>query len=103
MAQMQSPHSPTGPGIPPGYDPRYSYGVPPQQVSPYQMVSPDPNTGAFGTPSPVFPSPSSPDPVKMAGGTSPVQFQQQAVPPQQLNEAPATNPVGIGNNRAELA
>lgn len=110
MGQVQSsmPTSPTGPGVPPAYDPRYSYANPSQQAGAYQM-SPDPNTGVFSHPSPVgsppFPSPSSPDPVKMAVGphgdanTSPVQFQQQEV----VNEAPATNPRGIGNNRAELA
>ncbi len=110
MGQVHSPipTSPTGPGVPPAYDPRYSYANPPHQANAYQM-SPDPNTGIFSHPSPVgsppFPSPSSPDPVKMAVGphgdasTSPVQFQQHEV----VNEAPATNPVGIGNNRAELA
>lgn len=66
-------------------------------------MSPDPNTGAFGYPSPVgsppFPSPTSPDPVKMAGGQGSDGMGFHA---HEVIEAPATNPVGIGNNRAEL-
>lgn len=110
MGQVNPPvaTSPGSPGVPPAYDPRYSYANPPPQANAYQM-SPDPNTGVFSHPSPVgsppIPSPGSPDPVKMAvgphgdTGTSPVQFQQHEI----VNEAPATNPRGIGNNRAELA
>jgi hypothetical protein len=110
MAQTQL-SSPASPGVPPAYDPRYSYAAgtqapPPHQANAYQM-SPDPNMGVFSHPSPPIPSPGSRDPVKMAVGphgdpsASPVHFQQREVVV--VNEAPATNPRGLGNNRAELA
>jgi hypothetical protein len=97
-------NSPDGTYVPSSYDPRYSYAAnTPQQAHGYQMVSPDPNMGAFGAP-----SPGSPDPMKMGTGqyydpgNSPVHF-QQVQQHEVVNEAPATNPVGMGNNRAELA
>jgi hypothetical protein len=103
MAQVQY-HHPSNAGVPPAYDPRYPYASPPPTN--YNMVSPDPNTGVFSAPSPPLPSPQSPDPVKMAGGPGAdggaTGTHVTAYEVGGLNEAPTTNPVGVGNNRAEL-
>jgi len=88
---------PSQTGTPSTYDPRFSYvqgyqnsGSYPAPMGSPPMHSGSPTTGGMmSTPSP--------DPSKMAeSSTSPVQ-QQFAM------EAPARNPVGMGNNAAELA
>lgn len=91
-------------GAPSMYDPRFSYvetypgkaggyatttatGSPPLHQSPGQPTT----AGLASTPSP--------NPSTMAGSVSPGQNQGQFA----AMEAPATNPVGVGDNRAELS
>jgi hypothetical protein len=85
----------------PGYDPRYAYAPPPGVAAGMynQSVSPDSNNnvggmgGGWGQQQGYY-SPS-PDMLKVDGSPSPVHVV--------VNEAPATNPRGFGDNRAELA